>query len=198
MAAAVRVTLCLLPLLAGCATGRGLEPVFALAAEAPEDMGLRLWFDGSTLVAAATGIGPHRLPAPVRATIDGVAPAGELLFVGRECGPFGDGFRVDKRYRDGSEESFRSALIAADGSVLERRHSVPLAQVPAAVLTTAMRVGRDVRRCEIRSDSAHEVGWNAIVVDGAGHTYELELGLDAALLARHRLVRSSASIATVH
>jgi hypothetical protein len=176
--------------LAACA-GAGLPPGFAAAAaNAPEDWPLRLWLDGDHVVAAAAGVGPGGLPQAVRTSIDAVAPGGELQFAGREWSAAGDGYRVDKRYVDGADESFRSALIAADGAVLERSHSVPIGKVPVAVLTAALTVGRDVRRCEIVADAAQETGWRATVVDGAGRSFVAMIGLQGGIRSVYRIVNA--------
>lgn len=192
MPAAVARLLLLLPL-AACAAA-GLPPGFAAAAAtAPEDAPARLFVDGDRIVGAAAGLGPSGLPAAVRTAVTGIAPDGELLFEGREWGPAGDGFRVEKRYRDGGTESFRSVLLAADGAVLERCHSVPIAKVPAAILGTALDVARDVRRCDIVADGTRETGWRVTVVDGAGRTFVLALDLEGAMRTRHRIVAAQAS-----
>jgi len=180
----------LLALAAACA-GPGLPAGFAAAAaNAPEDWPLRLWLDGDRVVAAAAGVGPGGLPQAVRTSIDAVAPGGELQFAGREWSAAGDGYRVDKHYVDGADESFRSALIAADGAVLERSHSVPIGKVPAPVVTAALTVGRDVRRCEIVADAAQETGWRATVTDGAGRSFVATIGLQGGLRSVYRIVNA--------
>jgi hypothetical protein len=164
--------------LGGCSAAP-LPPGFAVAAaNAPEDQPLRLWVAGDAIVAAAAAVGRGGLPQPVRTAAEAIAPAGEMLFAGREWGPRGDGWRIEKHYRDGADESFRSVLLDDAGSVLERSHSVPPAKVPAPVLFAAMQVGRDVQRCEIVSGAISEESWRATVRDGAGRTFVVELGLD--------------------
>jgi hypothetical protein len=182
-------------LLLGACAGPALPTGFAaLAAEAPEDVPARLWLEGDACIAAATAVGPGGLPATVRVAADAIAPAGELVFAGRAWGPRGAGFRIEKRYVEGTDESFRSVLLAADGTVLERTHSVPIAQVPVAVLTSAMTAGRDVRRCEIVSGPEREEGWRALVQNGAGRTFVVALALDGRLLSTQRVVRAVLSL----
>ncbi len=193
MTAAARTCLLLLPIAVACA-GPGLPDGFAAAAaQAPEAMPARLVFANDQIIAAAAGLGTGGLPAAVRAAVAGIAPDGELLFQGREWGPAGSGFRIDKRYLDGAEESFRSMLVGADGAVLERSHSVPIAKVPPAILTTALAIGRDLRRCEIVADGAREIGWRITLVDGDGRTMVVATGLDGVLRTRHRLVAAQAT-----
>ena len=99
-------------LLAGCAN-TGLPRAFADAlATSPEDIAARLHIDGDRVISAAAASGPGGIPQVVRSTIDGVAPGGEVVFAGREWGPYGACFRVEKRYVEGPEQTFRSALIA--------------------------------------------------------------------------------------
>lgn len=167
--------------LSGCATG-GLPSGFAAAlAAAPTSPPARLHLVGEAIVGAAVPAGPGALPRPVRVAADGIAPGGETVFAGREWGPAGDGFRIEKLYREGADEAFRSVLLDASGDVLERTHSVPLPDVPTAVLATALRVGREVTRCEIVADGSRETGWRATVHNGAGWTFVVAIGLDASL-----------------
>ncbi len=175
----------------GACANTGLPGAFADAlATAPEDLPARLHIDGDRIVSAAAAVGPGGIPTAVRATADGIAPGGEVVFEGREWGPYGACFRIEKRYVDGPLHSFRSVLIAASGDVLERSHTVPIQQVPPAVLGAALTLGRDVQRCEIVSDSSAERLWRATIVDGGGRTMLASIGLDGRLLDAHRLVHA--------
>jgi hypothetical protein len=172
----------------GC-VGSGLPSGFAeAAATAPQDTPARLFLRGDAIDGAAAGIGPGGLPAPVRATIEAVTPGGETVFLGREWGPHGEAFRIEKRYVEGQGESFRSALVAEDGGVLERSHTLPTVKVPAVVLGAAMPFGRDIRRCEIVSDATTERFWRIRCVDGGGRTFVATVSLDGSLLDSRRLV----------
>jgi hypothetical protein len=168
-----------------------VPPAFAsLLAEAPEDHPARLWFQGDQLVGAAVAVGPGALPPPVRTTIDAVAPRGELTFQGREWSRRGSGFRIDKHYTIGTVEHSRSALIARDGTVLERSHTVPLPEVPHDVLAAAMSVGTDVVEARIVSGTLHEEYWECTVHDRIGHTHVATIGLDGRLRGTVRRVQA--------
>jgi hypothetical protein len=130
----------------------------------------------------------------VRATIEAVTPGGEVVFLGREWGRSGDGFRVEKRYVDGTSESFRSALIDEQGEILERSHTLPPTKVPPAVLGAAMKLGRDIRRCEIVSDAVAEREWRIRCVDGGGRTFVTTVSLDGRLLHAQRLVAAELQV----
>lgn len=174
--------------LAGC-LGAGLPPGFAeAAATAPEDVPARIYLRGDAIDGAAAGIGPGGLPTAVRSTMEAVAPGGETVFLGREWGPHGEAFRVEKRYVEGQGESFRSALVADDGGVLERSHTLPTVKVPAVVLGAAMPYGRDIRRCEIVSDATTERFWRIRCIDGGGRTFVATVALDGGLMSARRLV----------
>lgn len=179
-----------LPLLAlaGCAGTSVPRPFTEAAATAPEDVPARLRLDGSEVLAVAAASGPGGIPQPVRSAIEAVVPGGEPVFLGREWGSDGETWLVEKRYLDGTEESFRTARIAKDGAILERTHSWPIAKVPAPVIGAALSLGRDVRRCEIVSDANVESCWRAFVVDGGGRRLLATIGLDGTLLATHRIV----------
>jgi hypothetical protein len=149
-----------------------------LLAQAPEDMPARLLVTADGLHGFAIGLGPGTLPDAVRTTIDAVAPAGELQFQGREWGPRGSGYRIEKHYRDGAAEHVRSVLVAADGAVLERWHTVPLADVPAMVLRTAMQTAPEVVAAAIVSGPIAEEHWLCTVRNRIGHTLLVTVGLD--------------------
>jgi hypothetical protein len=124
----------------------------------------------------------------VRTAVDTIQPGGTALFAGREWGPRGEGYRIEKLYTEQGEEHFRSLLVAADGSVLERSHSVPLVSVPPAVVTAAMGSGPEILRLEIVSGPEHEEGWRATVKNRAGWTYEVLLTLRGSVLQVSRVV----------
>lgn len=171
----------------------------AMAAAAPDDQPARLVLDGNSLVSVAAGLGQGGLPNAVRTAVEAIAPGGELDFAGREWSDqHGMAFRVEKRYRskgvstanDRGAESFCSLLLDPTGRVLERAHSVPLAEVPVEILRAAMLIGRDVRRCEIESDAQREVGWRALVRDGIGRDHVVEITLDGAVRFSRRVVNA--------
>jgi hypothetical protein len=168
----VRVWLPLL-ILAACGSAPPLPPGFAaLAAEAPEDEPARLYVDGDRIASAAASLGPGGLPHEVRIAADAIAPGGRTVFTGREWGPRGSGWRIEKAYQDGKQEHFRSMLLGSDGSVLERSHSLPLSEVPQQVLLAAQAPARsDVQRVDIVSGPTAEEGYRVTVADRAGRTY---------------------------
>lgn len=177
--------------LGACHSG-GLPRGFAeAAATAPEEAPARLWLQGDRIVGAAAAIGPGALPQPARAAMDAVAPGGEQTFLGREWGPRGEHFRVEKRYQDGGAETFRSALVTAEGDVSERSHTVPISKVPPAVLGAAMKFGRDLRRCDIVCDAVAEREWRIHCIDGGGRTFVVSVGLDGSPLGASRVVEAT-------
>lgn len=178
-----------LALLLGACAVPTLPAGFADAlAEAPTGVPARIWLEGGRVVATAAPLGPGGLPAAARTAAETIAPAGDLLFAGAEEGPAGSGFRVDKRYVDGASVLHRSVLVTPAGDVLERSHSVELADVPFEVLETAMRTGRDVTRCDIVSGPHKERGWRAFVRDGGGREFVVSIALDGQRVAVRRVV----------
>lgn len=173
---------------AACSTA-GPVPVSlaALLAEAPAGAPARLWLDGNRIVGAAVPVGPGELPADARRTAEAVQPRGELVFQGREWGPRGFGYRIDKHYagEPGPEHS-RSLLVTEDGRVLERSHSVPIPDVPQHVLATAMQVGNHVDEAHIVSGAEHEEHWSVQVHDRAGRLWAVEVTLDGRLVQSRR------------
>ncbi|MCA8974883.1 MAG: hypothetical protein KDC98_09175 [Planctomycetes bacterium] len=175
--------------LAGCSTTAPVPDGLArLMTEAPEDTPARLLLTGNSLTGAAVASGPGSLPRAVRTAIDAVAPHGETTFQGREWGSRGEGFRIEKRYRQGAEERLASALIADDGRVLERAHSVPLGEVPQPILGAALGVGPEIERAMIVSGPEREEYWQCTVGDRIGRTFVARITLDGVLLQVRRRV----------
>jgi hypothetical protein len=188
--------LALATIVLGACQSAGLPPGFAeAAATGPEDTPARLWLRGDRVVAAAAGMGQGALPQPAKAAMDAVAPGGELVFLGREWGPRGERFRVEKRYVDGSgAETYRSALVTTEGEVIERSHSIAVGKVPPVVLGEAMKLGRDLRRCDIVSDAITEREWRIHCVDGGGRTFVVVVDMDGSLIAANRVVTATLQV----
>lgn len=176
---------------ASCTGTSGASTSLArLLAESPPGAAARLWLSGDRIVAAAAPLGPGSLPPAVRTSLDAVAPGGATTFVGREWGARGDGFRIEKHYTEPAHS--RSALLAADGAVLERAHTVPLAEVPQNVLATALRTGPTIDEAWIVSGPVAEELWHFVVRDRGGRVFTVRVGLGGEPLGRLR--RTTANV----
>lgn len=160
----------------------------------PEQRPARLWLDGNRILAAAVDLGPGSLPAAVRTSFHAFAQRGEICFEGREWGPRGTGFRVEKQDRVDAAVHTYSALIAPDGATLERSHSVPIANTPQNVLVAAMQVGSEVEEVQIVSGPEVEEAWRCTVKDRLGHRFVVTLGLDGTLLQTLRRITAQVEI----
>jgi hypothetical protein len=177
--------------MAACVGTNTSRPSLArLLRDAPNDAPARLAIAGDHLVFAAVPIGSGSLPKAVRTPIDAIAPGGRTLFVGREWGERGDGFRVEKAYDGGGKTQTRSVLAAADGAVLERWHTVAIAEVPQHVMATALRTGPTIDEARIVSGPEREEHWAFVVRDRAGSVFVVKVSLDGEGLGR---VRQSAA-----
>lgn len=157
-----------------------------LLAEAPNDSPPRLLLDGDRIDAVAVPLGPGALPPAVRTTFDAIAPGGTTRFVGRESSRRGDGYRVEKAYESSGTASARSVLCTANGEVLERWHSVPIADVPQAAAAAALRVAPVIDEARIVSGPTSEELWSFTLHDRIGWTFVVEVALDGRLLRRAR------------
>ena len=184
--AAAAWSLCLL----ACASPPGVAPTTPGAA-ADEPPPARLTLAGDEVVAVATPTDLRGLPLAARTTVEAIAPEGELLFCGRERGPRGPGYRVEKRYEE-PVPHVRSVLVDADGAVLERGHTLPLPDVPHHVLAAALTVAPFVESAEIVSGPTDEEFWRLVVRDRREHTFLVTVGLSGRTLSVHR--RSAARV----
>lgn len=183
-------------LIAACQAPPSLPLDFAgLAADAPEDAPVRLQLEGGRLLAATVPLGPGGVPGPARIAADAIAPGGDAVFIGREWSARGAGYRIEKAYAEGPTRHFRGVLVTADGVVLERTHSVPLADVPAEVLRAALGPGRnDVQQAEIVSGAEREEGWRLTARDRGGRAFVVETDLRGGQRRVARIVRASLTV----
>ena len=182
--------------LAACATPPRAAGIAALLRDAPDDLPARLTLAPSgEITAAAAPLGPGMLPRAVRVAFDAVAPGGQTHFVGREWGARGDGYRLEKHYPELPHQPERSVLAAADGSVLERWHTVPLAEVPHHVLATALRTGPRIEQARIVSGREAEEHWMFVVRDRLRGTFLVGVGLDGAPRGTARLLSAQLQVA---
>ncbi len=181
--------------LQGCASGSNTTADLSRwLAETPEAMPARLWLSGDRIVRAAASLGPGAIPQAARTAIDTIAPSGTLLFQGREWGPGIDGFRVEKHYTDTDPEHSRSVLVTPEGRVLERAHTVPVAQVPRDVLDTALRAAPLVEQAWIVSDEAQQRFWLCELRSRIGHLLVLEIDLDGRLVGVSRRITTRVDV----
>lgn len=155
-------------LLGACA---GPERAPALATwlrDAPEGQTTQLWLVDARIARAVVPLGPGEVPRAARERVEQAAPGGSVTFQGREWGPFGTGFRIDKRYDESQPALLRSALVSAEGMLLDFGQTAPLTQVPRAVLDAALSFGREVRACWLFAEPGREPRWECSVQDGLG------------------------------
>jgi hypothetical protein len=164
----------------------GPDPVAldAALATAPAGEQPRLWLDGDRLIGAAVPCSPIELPPAVRTMLAAIAPDGEQEFVARELGPRGAGFRIDVRYQD--PPHVRSLLLAADGSVLERSHTVATIDAPEHVLAAGLRHSPLVDAIRMVSGPEREEYWELVVRERSGGVHVIRVGLDGTVLGSQR------------
>lgn len=164
-------------------------------AAAPADASCRLALDRGRLVAATVPIGQDSVPPAVRTAFAAVCGGGAVTFRGREWGPRGEGYRCETSHDSPAPGHVRSALVDADGRVLERAHSVPLADVPPRVGAAAREVGATIERALIVAGERREECWRCRVRDGAGRTFVVTIGLDGVRTAVTQLVAARVDVA---
>ena len=183
------ISLVVIAAFAACSSAQWVpDDAMRLMAEAPCDQPARLLVVSNRVVTASVAISRSSLPPAVRTTIDAVAPLGKTLFRGREWSDRGDGYRIEKEYLIDGSRHVRTALIDADGHVLERAHSVPIGEVPQAILGAALEIGPEIREMTIVSGPEREEFWRATVGTRIGRTYVVRIGLGGQLLHVRRRV----------
>jgi len=156
-----------------------------LLAEAEPNQITRLTLNGDRVVALAVPIDFRSLPARARTACNAIAPEGRLLFCGREQGPRGDGYRVERGYSEPFEHR-RSLLVDGGGAVLERSHTLPLAKVPQHVLAAALANNTVITSAEIVSGPVREEFWRLVAKDRRGRVFVVRVDLGGNELSRFR------------
>jgi len=179
----MRQTCCLwLIALAACST----PPVATgWLAEAEPNQIARMTLSGDQIVSLAVPVDLRSLPAAVHATCDTIAPPGRELFCGREQGPRGSGYRVERAYSEPFEHQ-RSLLVNFDGEVLERSHTLPLGKVPQHVLAVALNNATTITSAEIVSGPVREEYWRLVAKDRRGRASLIIVDLEGNELSRFR------------
>jgi hypothetical protein len=170
------VGLLLLALAGACSAPPTLPHGFLRhATESPEGQPVRLSLLDDRITAVAAPCGPSALDATLHFAVEAIEPGGTEVYVAREWGPRGFGFRVEKEYANGAQRDFRSVLLSPTAEVLERTHGVPVGETPQPVLLAAMAAGgRNVERIEAVSGSSTAQTWRVTVRDGAGNKHVVE------------------------
>lgn len=171
-----------------CATPVAAPDLSRWLAEAPQDRPAVLWLRGDRIVRAIAPLGPGATPQVVRRRADEAAPGGEFTLMGREWGPLGNGFRLERLAADGQATVRRTMLIDEQGRLLDFGQSVPLVQAPQHVLAAALAVGRDVVEATLFAHPGSPPRWECRVVDALGHTHLVTIDLDGRRLATLREV----------
>lgn len=175
-------------LFVACA-GPGRAPALsAWLSEAPEAEPARLWLVDDQVVRAIVPLGPGAVPQAARDRVEQAAPGGTVAFHGREWGPFGSGFRIDKHYDDHQVALQRTVLVSADGRLLDFGQAVPLTQVPRAVLDAALAIGRDVQVCWLFAEPGRDPRWECTVQDRIGRTHVVTIDVDGRVRSTSREV----------
>lgn len=171
-----------------CSSGPPLPGGFAEALDAsPDAMPVRLVTDGDSLSSLAVPTDHRAVPADLRRSLESIAPGGEVTYCARVLGD-DPGWLVEKTYPTGggaAEPHSRSVRVRDDGSLVERTHQLPLAEVPRSVLRAALGVGSDVRHARVVQADGE---WFRLTVDNAfGWRHEVDVSPDGDVLATVRI-----------
>lgn len=142
---------------------------------------------GGELTRGQVDVAEADVPAEVLRIESTIQPGGERTVLARAFGPTGDGFRFVRRYPRDAACPERSVLLAADGTVLERSHALPVNEAPAAVLerSASVAAGQVTRIHVVQGQPGEE--WYRIhlaAADGTRHLLECETDGTVRLLVR--------------
>lgn len=101
----------------------------------------RLFLDASTALRWVIPIEQADLPPTVSRTARAVQQGGELRFVGKVYGGPEDSYLIETAYPDIAADHLRRLIVAADGRVILRSHSLPRADLPGQLLAEITSMG---------------------------------------------------------
>lgn len=146
---------------------------------------VRLGLRGDRVISTAVPIDYRTIPLLARTTCDAIAPDGELEFCGREQGPRGEGFRIEKGYQEPFPHT-RSALVDEHGTVMERSHTLPIATVPQHILAAALAGGTTIDSVAIVSGPVAEEFFRIVTRDRRGRQFVVTVDLEGRQLGKLR------------
>lgn len=190
---------CLLPLLIlapiAC-SGLGHVPADfdAVALEAPANEPVRLFVENGEITSLSVPLPRGGVPLEARRVADLVFPGGTIVFEGREWGPLGNGYRIEKYYPDVVSER-RSLLVAAGGEILEQTHSLPVAEAPQDVLLAAAAdYRRDLDRIDVVHSGDDREYFRVHATDTMGRGYLVECAPDGGDLRVARILQAEVAV----
>ena len=129
-----------------CTAAPGLPPDFTTDLARGEPGAGRIEVRDSRIEAVSAPITEADLPHRVAIAVQAIQPGGATLEVSRVWRGDLEAFSITTRYGEGAAAQLRSALLSADGEVIERTHQLPIAEVAAAAhqAVAALGLGRIV------------------------------------------------------
>jgi len=179
---------------AACSAPRAIpsEIVTALA-DTPSSGGIRILLEDKKFAQWIIAVEPNSLPAPVQRSAEAVLQGGELSFVGQVHGGPEEAYLLEKRYPQLAEQHMRKAIIAADGQVILRSHSIPRRELPREV-GAALQAKGDLETLEF-IEAANESYYRAVFLGDRGQRQALELDVRGEEHGLFRILVIEASLA---
>jgi hypothetical protein len=140
----------------------------------------RVLLDGARVTGVAVAIEPSQLPDTVRRIGEALLPGDSWVLCAREWSAAGVGFRLEKQLGAGQ---FRTALLDAQGEVLERTHEVPLAQAPRVAHAGVLV------RCEVVQRAPGEEAFRLTFTSDQAPAEIVECSVDGRVVSEARVTR---------
>ncbi len=138
-------------------------------------------------------IEPDALPPAVRRASQAVLQEGEYRFIGRIHAASETTFLLEKQYPLLPGEHLRTAIIAADGRIISRSHSIPLADLPVAARSELQNRGK-VQSLEFVEESDANY-FRAKFADGQGNEQTIEIDAAGRMRRMFRILPMTANLA---
>lgn len=193
------VALLCLGFLLGCASPPFGPQFTERLFDSPGDGVCRITIRDGHPISYSAPVRAQDLPPRVKRTMDELHEGGRTVYLGREWGPDGPGYRVEELVRVDNKEELRSLLVDDEGRVIGRSYEISPTDVPQSLLQHVARAGFD--RSAVRSTSfvlgpAGDRGhYRLLLEDREGRQRMLECRADGSMAVWARVMRATVSCA---
>ena len=126
--------------------------------------------------------------------MDELREGGRTVYLAREWGRDGPGYRIDEMVRVEDKDQRRSLLVNDDGHVIGRSYEIPPADAPASLLQHATTAGFDrsaIRTVQVVLGPAGDKGhYRMLLEDRQGRQRMLECRADGAMAVWSRVIQA--------
>lgn len=181
-------------LLLGCASPAFWPEFTGMLFDCPADGVLRITIRAGQLHSYSAPVQPQDIPPKPRRTMDELREGTRTLYLAREWGPDGPGYRLDEVVRVNDRDERRSLLVNDEGHVIGRSYEIAPTDAPRFLLEHAAEAGFGpdaIRGASVVLGPAGDRGhYRLLIEDNQNRQRILESRADGGMATWYRVLRA--------